>query len=245
VLRITAGGADASVLMVIDPETGLELTPSPASLPGIETITDFGEWRLVASRTADLSRQELQLEMIDADTDNQLWSRTMPGCLNSLVETGDGDPLEVVLDLSGPTTTTSGEALLRAYSGADGTLVWQQSVDIATTGVYRPVPILRCDVDSVRGSRQSGETTTLYFSNPIGLPNRRRCDLTEGVLIILGLAAGVIAVAIGMRGRPLRNRLMWLTIVSAAAALFSFMEILGCLGTRFNAHLDRSMICTA
>lgn len=140
VLRITDGGAVASVLMTIDPETGLELEPLPASLPGVDTISDHRGWRLVGSHTPDLSRHELRLEMIDADTDIQLWSRTVPGYLTSLMETGDGDPLVAVLDQSGGTTTTLGDTLVSAYSGADGTLLWQQSVERATSGVYAGRP---------------------------------------------------------------------------------------------------------
>jgi len=64
-------------------------------------------------------------------------------------------------------------------------------------------------------------------------------------LIILGLAAGLIAVAIGRRGKPLRNRLAWLTIGSAATALFSLGENVACIGTHYNLSPADPTYCTA
>lgn len=206
VLMITDGAADASVLMAIDPETGRELTPSYAALPGIENITDFGGWRLLASRSPDPNRHLLLLELIDTETGSQMWSRAAPGYLASLAQTGDGDPLVAVVDQSGGTATTLNGTLLSVYSGANGYLVWQQSIDRGSSGVYPGKPGTVMVSSGQQLTAFSTDTSEVQWTVDSGNPGRQRPYTETGVYTDVAYMPGQDAyIGIVIAARPYRD----------------------------------------
>ncbi len=206
VLMITDGAADASVLMAMDPDTGRELKPSPAALPGIENIAVFGGWRLVASHSPDPNRHELLLELIDTETGSQLWSRAAPGYLASLALTSDGNPLVVVVDQSGGTATTLNGTLLSVYSGDNGYLVWQQSIDRGSSGVYPGKPGTVVVSSGQQLSAFSTDTSEVQWAVDSGNPGRQRPYTETGVYVDVVYMPGQDAyIGIVTATRPYRD----------------------------------------